>query len=200
MEDIKTKINNTLKEAGVLDKIKSLFVKMSEQPVAAAEMPVAPVEVEKPEIKLADGTSIIVEGEIKEGAKVSMVTPEGMVEVKDGDYPAEDKTVYTITAGVISKITPSIVEVEPVTEDMPTLMSKLNARLEAIESRFVKENTDLQTKLSEQSKTLKVAFEALKAISEMPSDKPLEVDLSKAELTPLQRHRMVKELVKEKGF
>jgi len=198
MKDIKTQINDVLSKAGVLEKIKELSAKFNAIPVAAATAPVVPAapapetEPAKAEIKTVDGLVITVDGEIMEGAKVTIITPDGMSDVADGDYTAEDKTVYTISGGVITKITPSITEVEPASEDMPAMMKALTARLEAIESKYVKENADLTAKLSAQNEELKVAFTALNAIANLPASEPIEqvVDLEK--LSALERHRMIK--------
>lgn len=193
MKDIKTQINDVLSKAGVLDKIKELSAKFNATvPVVAAAEPVAPVEPAKSEIKTADGMVITVEGEIKEGTKVSMVTPEGVSDVADGDYTAEDKTVYTITSGVITKIAPSVTEVEPATEDMPAMMKALVARLEAIESKYKVENAELTAKLSAQNEDLKVAFTALNAITNLPASEPIEVSVDFNSLSPLEQRRAIK--------
>jgi hypothetical protein len=203
MKDTKNnEINNALKEAGLLDKVKSIFAKFNAMPVQAAEntaITTTPTEVEpsKSEIKLADGTSLTVEGEVKEGAKVSMVTPDGITEVADGDYTAEDKTVYTVTGGVIMKISPSDTEVEPKGEDMPAMMAALTARLEAIESKYKSENAELSAKLSATTNDLKVAFDALNAIATLPSAEPIEKQLDFSSIAdPLERHRAIKKAMK----
>jgi hypothetical protein len=194
MKDIKTQINDVLSKAGVLDKIKELSAKFNAIPapiVAAAEPVVAP-EPAKAEIKTADGMVITVDGEIKEGAKVMIITPDGMSEVADGDYTAEDKTVYSVAGGAITKITPSVVEVEPAKEDMPAMMKALTARLEAIESKYVKENSELTAKLSAQNDELKVAFTALNAIANLPASEPIEQVVELEKLSALERHRFIK--------
>lgn len=203
MKDTKNnEINNALKEAGLLDKVKSIFAKFNAMPLQAAEntaIVTTPTEVEptKSDIKLADGTVITVDGEVKEGAKVSMVTPDGIAEVADGDYTAEDKTVYSVAGGVITKISPSDTEVEPKGEDMPAMMKALNARLEAIESKYKTENAELSAKLSATTNDLKVAFEALNAISSMPSSEPIEKNLDFMSITdPLERRRAIKASMK----
>jgi hypothetical protein len=200
MKDIKTQINDVLSKAGVLDKIKELSAKFNAipAPIVAAAEPVVVPEPAKAEIKTVDGMVITVDGEIKEGAKVMIVTPDGMSEVADGDYTAEDKTVYSVAGGAITKITPSVVEVEPAKEDMPAMMKALTARLEAIESKYVKENADLTAKLSAQNDELKVAFTALNAIANLPASEPIEkgaIDFSSI-ADPLERRRAIKASMK----
>lgn len=174
-----TELQNELAKAGLLDKIKSIFLKLSEVPAAPAPVipaaPVTPVALATNEIKLADGSSIVVEGEtIVEGAKVQKVTPEGMVEIVDGDYPATDGTIYTVAGGLITKIVPVAAPAAP---DMPAMMKAVTDRLTALEAKFTAtdaENKVLKTKLSEQDVTIAVAFKALNTIVSMPASAPIE--------------------------
>lgn len=197
------KINEELQKAGLLDKVKAILVKFTETPAPVAMAPATPPVVEEPkknEIKLADGTSIIVEGEeIKEGAKVSKVTPEGSADVLDGDYEeAETKTVYTVMGGVITAIKKADPVTPPATppNEMPAMMATMQETINALTSKVdavVLENSALKTKLSEQENTVKVAFEVIETISKMPADEPIESPKKWDEMTALEKRRATKD-------
>lgn len=111
--------------------------------------------------KLNDGVTIIrYDAEkLDIGVAVMAVTEQGAIAIPDGDYTLEDGTMFTITGGVVSAVTPG--EAEPEGEAKPAAASaspsaqpmteaKAKSIIESVikESRFITEEV-LTEKLTE---------------------------------------------------
>lgn len=189
-------VTTALEKAGI--SVSSIKLALSNIKLEEAQAPATPpsqlasqtTEPAKTEVKLNDGTSILVEGEVKEGAKVSIITPEGSVEVMDGDYTAEDGTVYSVSGGMITAVTPVAQAAAPAAPDMSALMNTLMDRVSKLETA----NTEIQA----HSATLKAELDAVKgatttalsaveAIASMDAGEPVLNAKKWEEMTSLER-------------
>ena len=180
IKEIKNKINNFLPE-DIKVKLKEHLAKFSEMPVAVE--PIAPV-VEAPvkmatEVKLNDGTSLSVDGEVAIGSAVMLISPEGEMPAMDGEYVAEDGTTYSVLNGLIAEIASKeeeATEVKPISE-MPTMMAEIES---------------LKTQLAELKETIKLTLSAVNTIVEAPVVEPIEAKVEFANMTAFQRYKASK--------
>lgn len=189
-EEFKNVVNKLL-SPDVKDKLKSAFVKFSEQPVAVTEAePVAEVKLAN-EVKLADGSALSVDGDLAVGASVKLVTPDGLNEVADGEYITTDNKVVTVMSGAIAEIA---TKEEEAPEDeneapvMPAMMQEMKAEMSALK----KELSELKAELSEAKETVKLSLSALNTIVEAPVAEPEEQQLNFEALTPFQKYKLAK--------
>ena len=178
--NIKETINKLLPE-DIKVKLKEHLAKFSEMPVAVE--PIAPV-VEAPvkmatEVKLNDGTSLSVDGEVAIGSAVMLISPEGEMPAMDGEYVAEDGTTYSVLNGLIAEIASKeeeATEVKPISE-MPTMMAEIES---------------LKTQLAELKETIKLTLSAVNTIVEAPVVEPIEAKVEFANMTAFQRYKASK--------
>ena len=178
--NLKETINKILPE-DIKVKLKEHLAKFSEMPVAVE--PIAPV-VEAPvkmatEVKLNDGTSLSVDGEVAIGSAVMLISPEGEMPAIDGEYVAEDGTVITVLNGTIAEIASKeeeATEVKPISE-MPTMMAEIES---------------LKTQLAELKETIKLTLSAVNTIVEAPVVEPIEAKVEFANMTAFQRYKASK--------
>lgn len=179
--NLKETINKILPE-DIKVKLKEHLAKFSEMPVAVE--PVAPV-VEAPvkmatEVKLNDGTSLSVDGEVAIGSAVMLISPEGEMPATDGEYVAEDGTVITVLNGTIAEIASKAEEAPEAPEvanEMPTMMAEIES---------------LKTQLAELKETIKLTLSAVNTIVEAPVVEPIEAKVEFANMTAFQRYKASK--------
>lgn len=179
--NLKETINKILPE-DIKVKLKEHLAKFSEVPVAVE--PVAPV-VEAPvkmatEVKLNDGTSLSVDGEVAIGSAVMLISPEGEMPAMDGEYVAEDGTTYSVLNGLIAEISTKeveTVEAPEVANEMPTMMAEIES---------------LKTELAELKETIKLTLSAVNTIVEAPVVEPIEAKVEFANMTAFQRYKASK--------
>ena len=184
IKEIKNKINNILRE-DIKVKLKEHFAKFSEMPVDKVVEPIAPTEEKvkmATEVKLNDGTSLSVDGDIAIGSMVKLITPEGEVDAMDGDYVAEDGTTYSILNGAIAEIATKAEEVADETgaestDAMPTMMAEI---------------ASLKTELAELKETVKLTLSAVNTIVSTPVVEPVEAKVEFANMTAFQRFKASK--------
>jgi len=177
-------INNIL-PTELKAKLKSAFMQFTETPVTEPQQ--EPIKMA--EIKLVDGNVVSVEGEFVVGAKIFLVTPEGLVVAPNGEHTAEDGTVVTVLDGVITEIEAKeeAPEVETATEQMgevdklKTEMAAMSKQLESLKSEFAK-----------QTETVKLTLSAINKIVETPVTEPIEAKVDFSSLTPYQKHKLAK--------
>lgn len=179
--NLKETINKILPE-DIKVKLKEHLAKFSEMPVAVE--PIAPV-VEAPvkmatEVKLNDGTSLSVDGEVAIGSAVMLISPEGEMPAIDGEYVAEDGTVITVLNGTIAEIASKAEEAPEAPEvanEMPTMMAEIES---------------LKTQLAELKETIKLTLSAVNTIVEAPVVEPIEAKVEFANMTAFQRYKASK--------
>jgi hypothetical protein len=183
--NLKETINKILPE--------DIKVKLKEHLAKFSEMPVAPAMVEQPapvveapvkmatEVKLNDGNSLSVDGEVAVGSPVKLITPEGEVEAMDGEYATEDGTMFTIVGGMIAEMKTKEVETVEATvekkDEMPTMMAEIES---------------LKTELAELKETIKLTLSAVNTIVEAPVVEPIEAKVEFANMTAFQRYKASK--------
>lgn len=133
------------------------------QPVQAAEMPMV-------EVKTKDGVIMQTES-LEVGKPVKQVTPDGIVDVADGDYELETGEIVTVVGGVISDI--KKVEVESVTEEAPMPNAEMES-LKATVAQLSEMVAKLSSQVNEQHSTIGVTLSAINSIIEQPAAEPIQ--------------------------
>lgn len=181
IKEIKNKINNFLPE-DIKVELKKHLAKFSDMPVEKVVEPIAPTEEKvkmATEVKLNDGTSLSVDGDIAIGSMVKLITPEGEVDAMDGEYVAEDGTSYSVLNGAIAEIASKeeeATEVEPISE-MPTMMAEI---------------ASLKSELAELKETIKLTLSAVNTIVATPVVEPIEAKVEFSNMTAFQRYKASK--------
>ena len=175
-------INNIL-PTELKAKLKSAFMQFAETP--AVEPQQEPIKMA--EIKLVDGNVVSVEGEFVVGAKIFLVTPEGLVVAPNGEHTAEDGTVVTVLDGVITEIEAKEVE----TPEMPEEMSEIN-KLKTEMASMLAELNSLKASFEKQNETSKLTLSAINKIIETPVAEPVEMKVDFSTLTAYQKHKLAK--------
>lgn len=178
--NLKETINKILPE-DIKVKLKEHLAKFSEMPAPVVE-PVAPIEEKvkmASEVKLTDGTSLSVNGDIAVGSMVKLITPEGEVDAMDGDYVAEDGTTYSVINGAIAEISTKAEEVADSagaesSDAMPTMMAEI---------------ASLKTELAELKESIKLTLSAVNIIVETPVVEPVEAKVEFSNMTAFQRYK-----------
>ena len=178
-------INNIL-PSDLKAKLKSAFMQFGAEPVAVAQE--EPIKMA--EIKLVDGNVVSVEGEFVVGAKIYLVTPEGLVAAPNGEHTAEDGTVVTVMDGVVTEIEAKE-EVEEIEAEKPEQMGEVD-KLKTEMSAMAKELASLKASFEKQSETVKLTLSAINKIVETPVTEPIEAKVDFSSLTPYQKHKLAK--------
>jgi hypothetical protein len=176
-------INNIL-PSDLKAKLKSAFMQFGAEPVAVAQE--EPIKMA--EIKLVDGNVVSVEGEFVVGAKIYLVTPEGLVAAPNGEHTAEDGTVVTVMDGVITEIEAKEEAPEAEKPEQMGEVDKLKTEMEAM----AKELASLKAEFTKQSETSKLTLSAINKIIETPVTEPIEAKVDFSSLTPYQKHKLAK--------
>lgn len=177
-------INNIL-PTELKAKLKSAFMQFAETP-AVAEVAKEQEPIKMAEIKLVDGNVVSVEGEFVVGAKIFLVTPEGLVVAPNGEHTAEDGTVVTVLDGVITEI-----EAKEEIEAMPEEMSEIN-KLKTEMASMLAELNSLKAEFTKQNETSKLTLSAINKIIETPVVEPVEMKVDFSTLTAYQKHKLAK--------
>lgn len=179
-------INNIL-TSELKAKLKSAFMQFAETP-AVAEVAKEQEPIKMAEVKLVDGNVVSVEGEFVVGAKIFLVTPEGLVPAPNGEHTAEDGTVVTVMDGVVTEIeakeeveTPEMTEEMGEIKKLKTEMASMLAELNSLKSEFAKQN-----------ETAKLTLSAINTIIETPVSEPIEAKVDFSSLTAYQKHKLAK--------
>jgi hypothetical protein len=175
-------INNIL-PSDLKAKLKSAFMQFGAEPVAVAQE--EPIKMA--EIKLVDGNVVSVEGEFVVGAKIYLVTPEGLVVAPNGEHTAEDGTVITVLDGVIAEVASK----EEEAPEMPEEMSEIN-KLKTEMASMLAELKSLKASFEKQNETSKLTLSAINKIIETPVTEPVEMKVDFSSLSPYQKHKLAK--------
>jgi len=178
-------INNIL-PSELKAKLKSAFMQFAETPMVA-EVAKEQEPIKMAEIKLVDGNVVSVEGELVVGAKIFLVTPEGLVVAPNGEHTAEDGTVTTVMDGVITEVASK----EEETPEMPEQMSEIN-KLKTEMASMLAELNSLKAEFAKQNETSKLTLSAINKIIETPVAEPVEMKVDFSTLTAYQKHKLAK--------
>jgi len=175
-------INNIL-PTELKAKLKSAFMQFAETPVTEPQQ--EPIKMA--EIKLVDGNVVSVEGEFVVGAKIFLVTPEGLVPAPTGEHTAENGTVITVLDGVIAEVASK----EEEAPEMPEEMSEIN-KLKTEMASMLAELNSLKASFEKQNETSKLTLSAINKIIETPVAEPVEMKVDFSTLTAYQKHKLAK--------
>lgn len=178
-------INNIL-PSDLKAKLKSAFMQFAETPMVA-EVAKEQEPIKMAEIKLVDGNVVSVEGEFIVGAKIFLVTPEGLVVAPNGEHTAEDGTVITVLDGVITEVASK----EEEAPEMPEQMSEIN-KLKTEMASMLAELNSLKAEFAKQNETSKLTLSAINKIIETPVAEPVEMKVDFSTLTAYQKHKLAK--------
>lgn len=132
--------------------------------------------------KLADGTEVMWDGDLTEGAAIMVVTDGNQMPAPDAVHELEDGTKITTVGGLVTAIDGK--EKEEVEVEMADdTMSKMEERMAACESKM----SEMETKMSEMfgkftaidetilntTKSANEKFEAIKVIIDEIADEPI---------------------------
>lgn len=175
-------INNIL-PSELKAKLKSAFMQFAEIPVTEPQ----PEPIKMAEIKLVDGNVVSVEDEFVVGAKIFLVTPEGLVPAPNGEHVAEDGTVITVLDGIIAEVASK----EEEAPEMPEQMAEI-AKMKCEMASMLAELNSLKAEFAKQNETSKLTLSAINKIIETPVAEPVEMKVDFSTLTAYQKHKLAK--------
>jgi hypothetical protein len=163
--DIKKLINDNIPE-NIKKQIKAYF----EEQVIESPKVEAPVEPKGSEVKLKDGTTLILD-KMEVGAVAMLVNEGGANTAPDADYEAEDGTVYKVVGGLVTEI----VKAEPIVEETPSdntseMLASISTRLEAIEKKYSEQKFELDNI----KKTASLSLSAVNSLLSTPAGEAIE--------------------------
>lgn len=168
-EEINKVIPNELKA-----QLKELVAKFNEavvtQPTQTPQ-PAPVAQVNMVEVKTKDGL-IMQTDSLEVGKAVKQVTPDGVVDVADGDYELETGEIVTVVGGIISDIkTPEAVA--PVAPEMVAPNAEMES-LKATVAQLSEMVAKLSSQVTEQHSTIGVTLSAINSIIEQPAAEPIQ--------------------------
>jgi preprotein translocase subunit YajC len=113
--------------------------------------------------KLADGTEVMWEGELSEGAAIMVVSEDGnQMPAPDATHELEDGTMVTTVGGLVTAIEGKKKEEVEVEMAAPIDMAKIEERMAACEEKM----KSMETKMSEMFATIESKYEAVNKLNE----------------------------------
>jgi preprotein translocase subunit YajC len=131
--------------------------------------------------KLADGTEVMWEGELSEGAAIMVVTEDGnQMPAPDAVHELEDGTKITTVGGLVTAIEGKEKEEVEVEMAAPIDMAKIEERMAACEEKMKSMETKMtemfanyESKFEEANKVNQSKFEAIKVIVDEIAEEPV---------------------------
>lgn len=152
-------------------------------------------------VKTKEGAELMIEGDLVNGSKVSIVNPAdgSKSDAADGEYELEDGTVITITGGLIVNIAAK--EEKPAPATTPDA-AQMTAKMSAIETKLSESEKNFNSKLEAKDKEIsdlkeqvKFTLESLEKFINIPIVTEHEEPAKKWEdMTALERRRYEKSL------
>ena len=191
-------MSNILEKA--MEKVKTFFsgvvtpeeIEAIKSWVKLAETPVTPDVPKKPlEVKTKDGKIFSIEGELKAESVIKEATPEGLVDVADGEYELEDGTKIKVVGGKISEVAAKATDnTNTVPAEMAKVIAQLSEQKNAIEVKF-----EAQTKeIDELKKQLVVLSKHMTKILETPINTVTETKVDIEKMSAFERRNYHKSL------
>lgn len=143
------------------------------------------VKIEKFEsAKLKDGTEIMWDGDLSEGAALMVVTDGNHMPAPDAPHELEDGTIVTTVGGLVTKIEGAKMETETEVEvEMAKVLAELTERFTALEANFTAMSekftayeskfTAIDETIANTTKSANEKFEAIKVIIDEISEEPI---------------------------
>lgn len=134
--------------------------------------------------KLKDGTEIMWDGDLSEGAALMVVTDGNQMPAPDAVHELEDGTMITTVGGLVTKIEGKKMETETEVEvEMAKVLAELTERFTALEANFNSMNekfTAYESKfiaidetIANTTKNVNEKFEAIKVIVDEIAEEPI---------------------------
>lgn len=141
------------------------------------------VKIEKFEsAKLKDGTEIMWDGELSEGAALMVVTDGNHMPAPDAVHELEDGTIVTTVGGLVTKIEGAKMETE-VEVEMAKVLAELTERFTALEANFSAMSekftayeskfTSIDETIANTTKSANEKFDAIKVIIDEIAEEPI---------------------------
>lgn len=132
--------------------------------------------------KLKDGTEIMWDGDLLEGAALMVVTDGNQMPAPDAVHELEDGTMITTVGGLVTKIEGKKMETE-VEVEMAKVLAELTERFTALEANFSAMNekftayeskfTAIDETIANTTKNVNEKFEAIKVIVDEIAEEPI---------------------------
>ena len=141
-------------------------------------------EVKMADVKTKDGKTLSIEGEIAVGSPIKEATPDGLIDLADGDYILVDdagkELSISVMGGLIAEIATPQEEAKDETE-VPAEMKKMETQMSEQKAVFEKELNDTKAELNELKKQVVLLSNHLTKILETPVNtvEDIKVDVSK---------------------
>lgn len=167
---------------------------------SAIELPVKEV-VKLEDVTLMDGTMLSVD-KMEVGSNAMFTGADGVAVPANGEYEYADGSIVCVE-GVVTEIKPKEMDVQPESKPEMDMTAILN-RLDALEKAQSSSSVTLEAQLSETKKHLFTALTAIDKMNEasvavnLESQKAPIVKKSFEEMSALEKHRAIKEQMKNK--
>lgn len=132
--------------------------------------------------KLKDGTEIMWDGELSEGAALMVVTDGNHMPAPDAVHELEDGTIVTTVGGLVTKIEGAKMETE-VEVEMAKVLAELTERFTALEANFSAMSekftayeskfTSIDETIANTTKSANEKFDAIKVIIDEIAEEPI---------------------------
>ncbi len=134
--------------------------------------------------KLKDGTEIMWDGDLSEGAALMVVTDGNQMPAPDATHELEDGTMITTVGGLVTKVEGKKMETETEVEvEMAKVLAELTERFTALEANFTAMNekftayeskfTAIDETIGNTTKSVNEKFEAIKVIIDEISEETI---------------------------
>lgn len=147
-------------------------------------------EVKMADVKTKDGKTLSIEGDVVVGSPIKESTPEGLVDLADGDYilidEAGKETPISVMGGLIAEISTPQEEAKDVTE-VPAEMKKM-------ETKMSEQTSHLQNEINELKKQVVLLSNHLTKILETPVNTNEEVKVDVSKMSALEYRQYLRSL------
>lgn len=129
--------------------------------------------------KLADGTEVMWDGDLTEGAAIMVVTDGNQMPAPDAVHELEDGTKITTVGGLVTAIDgkeKEEVEVEMADDTMSKMEERMAAceeKMKSMETKMSEMFANYESKFEEANKVNQSKFEAIKVIVDEIADEPV---------------------------
>jgi len=195
----------------ILDKLKVAFAnalsdvdkaKIKEYKTKLDAAVTVPATLVENKVKTKEGVEMVVEGDLVNGSKVSMINPAdgSKIDAADGEYELEDGTVLTVTGGLIVNIAKKEETPAATNPDASQMAAKMESHSKEISTKLSDIEKNFNTKLEAKDKEIKDLKEQVKftleAIEKFINVPIITEDVEPAkkweDMTPLERRRFEK--------
>lgn len=147
-------------------------------------------EVKMADVKTKDGKTLSIEGDVVVGSPIKESTPEGLVDLADGDYilidEAGKETSISVMGGLIAEISTPQEEAKDATE-VPAEMKKM-------ETKMSEQTSHLQNEINELKKQVILLSNHLTKILETPVNTNEEVKVDVSKMSALEYRQYLRSL------